>query len=315
MGQQDDNKSQPTTTASVLATPDTAKPSLSRRLLHKTLQHAQDAVGFASDTTRNIAGVADAALDALDQVTTQTRRGVMGMTNLAAGTVRDMVSETSETARQVALIMARTFLGKSTLTLYLPEILLNNQIRKLIDRSEIDDIKIKCGNDSFQVEIDGHYHRFMYRLSLDFKVLECRIGQEKFLRLRQMDESLDVQIRHGGTLSNWAVRRIGRVGFEVVNMLPIPSLINHLIGDIPGIQRDGHRMWFIDLEQAGFIDFINNRSWMVEKLLSLTDFSILPGLNILRESRELVQQLVDQFEIRGLRVQSGRLEVQVGIAG
>lgn len=315
MGQQDDNKSQPTTTASVLATPDTAKPSLSRRLLHKTLQHAQDAVGFASDTTRNIAGVADAALDALDQVTIQTRRGVMGMTNLAAGTVRDMVSETSETARQVALIMARTFLGKSTLTLYLPEILLNNQIRKRIDRSEIDDIKIKCGNDSFQVEIDGHYHRFMYRLSLDFKVLECRIGQEKFLRLRQMDESLDVQIRHGGTLSNWAVRRIGRVGFEVVNMLPIPSLINHLIGDIPGIQRDGHRMWFIDLEQAGFIDFINNRSWMVEKLLSLTDFSILPGLNILRESRELVQQLVDQFEIRGLRVQSGRLEVQVGIAG
>ncbi|WP_368678348.1 hypothetical protein [Acinetobacter lactucae] len=315
MGQQDDNKSQPTTTASVLATPDTAKPSLSRRLLHKTLQHAQDAVGFASDTTRNIAGVADAALDALDQVTTQTRRGVVGMTNLAAGTVRDMVSETSETARQVALIMARTFLGKSTLTLYLPEILLNNQIRKRIDRSEIDDIKIKCGNDSFQVEIDGHYHRFMYRLSLHFKVLECRIGQEKFLRLRQMDENLDVQIRHGGTLSNWAVRRIGRVGFEVVNMLPIPSLINHLIGDIPGIQRDGHRMWFIDLEQAGFIDFINNRSWMVEKLLSLTDFSILPGLNILRESRELVQQLVDQFEIRGLRVQSGRLEVQVGIAG
>lgn len=50
------------------------------------------------------------------------------------------------------------------------------------------------------------------------------------------------------------------------------------------------------------------------KLLSLTDFSILPGLNILRESRELVQQLVDQFEIKGLRVQSGRLEVQVGIA-
>ncbi|EEY76870.1 hypothetical protein HMPREF0012_02310 [Acinetobacter calcoaceticus RUH2202] len=314
MGQQDDNESKPTTTASAVDTPDTVKPSLSRRLLHKTLQHAQDAVEFASDTTRNIAGVADAALDALDQVTTHTRRGVVGMTNLAAGTVRDMVSETSETARQVALIMARTFLGKSTLTLYLPEMLLNNQIRKRIDRSEIDDIKIKCGNDSFQVEIDGHYHRFMYRLSLDFKVLECRIGQEKFLRLRQMDESLDVQIRHGGTLSNWAVRRIGRVGFEVVNMLPIPSLINHLIGDIPGIQRDGHRMWFIDLEQAGFIDFINNRSWMVEKLLSLTDFSILPGLNILRESRELVQQLVDQFEIRGLRVQSGRLEVQVGIA-
>lgn len=38
------------------------KPSLSRRLINKTLQHAQDAVEFASDTSRNIAGVADAAL-------------------------------------------------------------------------------------------------------------------------------------------------------------------------------------------------------------------------------------------------------------
>ncbi|MGP4884178.1 hypothetical protein ACTXQV_74805, partial [Klebsiella pneumoniae] len=49
-----------------------------------------DAVGFASDTTRNLAEVADAALDALDQVTSHTKRGVVGMTNLAAGTVRDM---------------------------------------------------------------------------------------------------------------------------------------------------------------------------------------------------------------------------------
>ncbi|MFI7861352.1 hypothetical protein ACFMJM_08810, partial [Acinetobacter baumannii] len=204
MGQEDDNKSKPTTTSTVSGNPDPIKLSFSRRLLHKTLQHAQDAVGFASDTTRNLAEVADAALDALDQVTSHTKRGVVGMTNLAAGTVRDMVSETSETARQVALIMARTFLGKSTLNLYLPEMLLNSQIRKRIDRSEIDDIKVQCGNDRFQVEIDGHYHRFLYRLSLDFRVLECRIGQEKFLRLRQMDESLDVQIRHGGTLSNWA---------------------------------------------------------------------------------------------------------------
>ena len=57
-------------------------------------------------------------------------------------------------------------------------------------------------------------------------------------------------------------------------------------------KKEGHRLWYIDLEEAGFIDFINNRSWMVDKLLSLTDFSILPGLNILQESRDLVQQLV-----------------------
>ena len=43
--------------------------------------------------------------------------------------------------------MARASLGKSSLTLYLPEMLLNNQIRKRMDRSEIDDIKIECGND------------------------------------------------------------------------------------------------------------------------------------------------------------------------
>ncbi|EOY5001053.1 hypothetical protein ACP5IW_004130, partial [Acinetobacter baumannii] len=102
MGQEDDNKSKPTTTSTVSGNPDPIKLSFSRRLLHKTLQHAQDAVGFASDTTRNLAEVADAALDALDQVTSHTKRGVVGMTNLAAGTVRDMVSETSETARQVA---------------------------------------------------------------------------------------------------------------------------------------------------------------------------------------------------------------------
>lgn len=308
MNRQDDKKAMfdimPADTAS-----SDEKPSLSRRLINKTLQHAQDAVEFASDTSRNIAEVADAALDALDHVTHHTKRGVEGVRN----SVRDMVSETSEAARQVALSMARASLGRSSLTLYLPEMLLNNQIRKRIDRSEIDDIKVECGNDRFHIELDGHYHRFLYRLSLEFNVLECRIGQEKYLRLRQVDEHLDLQVRHGGTLTNWAARRVGNISFDLINSLPIPFLINHLIRDVPGIQKEGHRIWYIDLEEAGFIDFINNRSWMVDKLLNLTDFSILPGLNILQESRELVQQLVDQFEIRGLRVQSGRLEVQVGI--
>ena len=284
--------------------------SLSRRLFNKTLQHAQDAVEFASDTSRNLANVADAALDALDHVTHQTRRSVEGVRN----TVRGIVTETSEAARQVALVMARASLGKGSLTLYLPEILLNNQIRKRINRSEIDDIKIECGHDRFHVQLDGHYRRFLYRLSLKFNVLECRIGQEKYLRLEQVDEHLDLQIRHAGTLTNWAARRVGHAGFDVINALPIPFLINHLIGDIPGIKKEGYRLWYIDLDEAGFMDFINNRSWMVDKLLNLSDFS-LPGLNILQESRELVQQLVDQFEIRGLRVQSGRLEIQVGIGG
>ena len=60
------------------------KASLSRRLISKTIQHAQDAVEFASDTSRNLSGVADAALDAFDHVSNQTKRGVLGETQCAA---------------------------------------------------------------------------------------------------------------------------------------------------------------------------------------------------------------------------------------
>lgn len=295
--------------------------SLSRRLINKTLdktlQHARDAVNFAADTTEEIIEVVgqatDVTLGAIDHVATQTKKGVASVSQRSSNVVRGMVTETSEMARDVALHMARSFLGNTPLTLYLPEVLLNNQIRKRINRKEIDDIKISCGNNRFDIEIDGHYSRFLYRLTLNFNVLECKIGQEKFLRLYQVDEHLDLQIKHGSTMTNWAARRAGNVGFELVNRLPIVTLINHVIRDIPGIQQEKHRYWYIDLEKAGFIDFINNRSWMVDKLLNLTDFSILPGLNILRESKEWVRQLVDQFEICGLSVQSGRLEIQVGI--
>ena len=61
------------------------------------------------------------------------------------------------------------------------------------------------------------------------------------------------------------------------------------------------------------LDFLNNRSWMVEKLVGLTDLSVLPGLTTLKDSKELLTQLVQQFEIRDLRVRPGRLEVLVGI--
>lgn len=295
--------------------------SLSRRLLNKTLdktlQHAKDAVNFATDTTNEIIDAVgqatDFTKDAIEQVTLQTKKGMANVGHRSGKAVRGMVTETSEVARDVALHMARTFLGNTPLTLYLPEVLLNAQIRKRIDRSEIDNITVQCGNNRFDVQIDGHYGRFLYRLNLYFDVLECRIGQEKYLRLKQIDETLDLQLRHASTMANWAARRVGHIGFEIINRLPIATLINHLIRDIPGIQQERHRYWYIDLEKAGFIDFLNNRSWMVDKLLSLTDFSILPGLNILRESKEWVRLLVEQFEICGLSVQNGRLEVQVSI--
>ena len=297
--------------------PATISQRLINKTLDKTLQHARDAVTFAADTTEDLIGAVghatDMTLGALDHVATQTKKGVATVSLRSTNAVKGVVSETSEIARDVALHMARSFLGNTPLTLYLPEVLLNSQIRKRIDRQDIDNITIQCGNNRFDIEIDGHYGRFMYRLSLNFNVLECKIGQEKFLRLYQVDEKLDLQIRHASTLVNWAARRAGQVGFEIVNRLPVITLVNHLIRDIPGIQQEKHRHWYIDLEKAGFIDFINNRSWMVDKLLNLTDFSILPGLNILKESKEWVKQLVDQFEICGLNVQTGRLEIQVNI--
>ncbi len=300
---------------------DTNQPN-SRVLLNKTfsstLKRAKVAVNFATDTTTDIVGalghVTNTTLDTLDQISQHTKNSVLGMRNYSSKAVRGLVTETSEVARSVSLNMAKNFLGNNPITLYLPEVLLNKQIRSRVESKDIDNITVQCGQDQFQIEVDGHYSRVLYRLTLKFVVLECGLGKKKFLRLKQTDEHLDVQVRHAGTMTNWATRRVGKVGFEVINRIPVAKIMNHLIRDIPGIRQEKHRLWYIDLEQAGFIDFINNRSWMTERLISLTDFSILPGLNILRESKELVRQLVDQFEICGLRIQPGRLAIQVSTA-
>ncbi len=295
------------------------RKSRNRSFIDQTLKHARDVADMATDVTRDVVGVAgiaaDAAFNAAVVVTTGAARGAIDAANFTTDAVRGVVSSTTETTRDVALLMARTFLGKTTLTLPLPEALLNKQIKQRLEQNkDLDQLAIECGEDRLQITVKGHYKRAIYTLHLDFNVLECDISTKKLLRLRQVDESLDFQIRDANIVTNWIAKKVTSKAFDVVNSLPIPSLINHIIRDIPGIQQEDHRVWNIDLEQAGFIDFLDNRSWMLDKLLNLTDFSVLPGLNILRESRELMQQLVNQFEIRGLRVQQGRLEVQVGIS-
>jgi hypothetical protein len=295
------------------------RKSRNRSFIDQTLKHARDVADMATDVTRDVVGVAgiaaDAAFNAAVVVTTGAARGAIDAANFTTDAVRGVVSSTTETTRDVALLMARTFLGNTTLTLPLPEALLNKQIKQRIEQNQdLDQLAIECGEDRLQITVKGHYKRAIYTLHLDFNVLECDISTKKLLRLRQVDESLDFQIRDANIVTNWIAKKVTSKAFDVVNSLPIPSLINHIIRDIPGIQQEDHRVWNIDLEQAGFIDFLDNRSWMLDKLLNLTDFSVLPGLNILRESRELMQQLVNQFEIRGLRVQQGRLEVQVGIS-
>ena len=294
------------------------RKSRNRRLINQTLKHARNVADMATDVTRDVVGAAgiaaDAAFNAAVVVTSGAARSAIDAANFTTDAVRGVVSSTTETTRDVALLMARTFLGSTTLTLPLPEALLNKQIKQRIEQNkDLDQLTIDCGDDRLQITVKGHYKRAIYTLNLDFNVLECEVSTKKLLRLRQVDESLDFQIRDANIVTNWIAKKVTSKAFDVVNSLPIPSLINHIIRDIPGIQQEDYRVWNIDLDKAGFIDFLDNRSWMLDKLLNLTDFSLLPGLNILRESRELMQQLVNQFEIRGLRVQQGRLEVQVGI--
>lgn len=294
------------------------RKSRNRHLINQTLKHARNVADMASDVTRDVVGAAgiaaDAAFNAAVVVTSGAARSAIDAANFTTDAVRGVVSNTTETTRDVALLMARTFLGSTTLTLPLPEALLNKQIKQRIEQNkDLDQLTINCGDDRLQITVKGHYKRAIYTLNLDFNVLECDVSTKKLLRLRQVDESLDFQIRDANIVTNWIAKKVTSKAFDVVNSLPIPSLINHIIRDIPGIQQEDYRVWNIDLDKAGFIDFLDNRSWMLDKLLNLTDFSLLPGLNILRESRELMQQLVNQFEIRGLRVQQGRLEVQVGI--
>ncbi len=266
---------------------------LIRRSLGQALQVAEAAGEVARD-------VASLARDAAAQAT-------QGLT----GSAGDMIGATGE----AALKIAQTYLGKRSITLFLPEALLNHQIRQRLEGHDgIDHLTIDCGDDRLRILVDGHFHRIVYTVELHFAVIECRVTpEERCLRLQQIDENLDTQLRQANFAVNWVARQAGRHAFRLANKLPLPSLANQVIKDIPGIHQEGHRRWRIDLDEAGFIDFIENRSWMLDKLVELSDFSILPGLNVLHESRELLQRLVDQFEVRALRVQTGRLEVSVGI--
>jgi len=215
----------------------------------------------------------------------------------------------------VALQMAQAYLRKSTLTLALPESLLNKQVRQIAKRNpSVDHVAVYCGDDRLTVAVDGHQNRLVYTVELEFDVLECKISRdEQYLRVRQVDESLDAQFRQTNLVANWATRQIARGSFFMANRLPTRSPINQMLEDLPGFRREGPRLWRIDLQKSDLIELLNNRAWMVDKLLSLSDLSVLPGLTTLKDSRDLLMQLVNQFEIRDLRVRPGRLEVLVGI--
>jgi len=263
------------------------------------LQQALGAAEVAGDIARDVAGLAREA----------AKQATVSLADSASG----MIGSTGEAAFK----LAQTYLGKRGLTLPLPEPLLNHQIRqRLGGRGGIDNLTIDCGDDSLHLLVDGHFQSALYTVDLHFAVLECKVTpEERCLRLQQVNEGLEVELRRTNFAVNWVARQASRRAFKLANKLPLPSLINHVIRDIPGIYAEGHRRWRIDLDEAGLIEVIENPTWMLDKLIEMTDFSLLPGLNVLRDSRETLARLVDQFEVRGLRVQPGRLEVKVGIGG
>jgi len=291
---------------------------------------AREVVDVASETAREVAGLASETAKGVAEMASETARSALQMASegaqvvaqlaedgakVAAQLAGDTAKAAGQIAKDVALQMAQAYLRKSTLTLTLPESTLNKQIRqKLKDNPAVDHVTVFCGDDRLTVAIDGHHNRLIYTVELDFDVLECKISRdEQYLRVRQVDEDLDAQFRQTNIVANWATRQIGRGAFYLANRLPTRSPVSQAMQELPGVRREGPRLWRVDLQKITLVDFLQNRSWMVEKLLNLSDLSVLPGLTTLKDSQELLMQLVNQFEIRDLRVRPGRLEVLVGI--
>ena len=281
---------------------------------------AKEVASMASETAKSAAEMAnESARNALQrasrsaQVVAQLAEDGAKMT---AKLANDSAKAAGQMAREVALQMAQAYLRKSTITLPLPEALINKQMRNLSDRhASVDYLAIYCGDDRVTVAIDGHHNRLVYTIELKFDVLECKVSRNaQYIRVRQVDETLDAQFRQTNFVANWMTKQVGRGAFFVANRLPTKSPVNQIMQDIPGVEREGPRVWRINLQESDLGGLLQNRSWMVEKLSNLTEFASLPGLSTLLDSQELLMQLVNQFEIRDVRVRPGRLELLVGIA-
>ena len=281
---------------------------------------AKEVASMASETAKSAAEMAnESARNALQrasrsaQIVAQLAEDGAKMT---AKLANDSAKAAGQMAREVAMQMAQAYLRKSTITLPLPEALINKQMRNLSDRhASVDYLAIYCGDDRVTVAIDGHHNRLVYTIELKFDVLECKVSRNtQYIRVRQVDETLDAQFRQTNFVANWMTKQVGRGVFFVANRLPTKSPVNQIMQDIPGVEREGPRLWRINLQESDLGDLLQNRSWMVEKLSNLTEFAALPGLSTLLDSQELLMQLVNQFEIRDVRVRPGRLELLVGIA-
>lgn len=281
---------------------------------------AREMASMASETARSAAEIAnDRARTALQRAS----KGAQMVAQLAedgAKVTAQLASETAKAAgqmaRDVAMQMAQAYLRKTTIKLPLPEALINKQLKGLAERHpSVDFLAVYCGDDRLTVAIDGHHNRLIYTVELLFDVLECRVSRNaQYLRVRQVGENLDAQFRQSNLVTNWLTRQAGRGAFFVANRMPTKSPVKQILADIPGFEMEASRLWRINLQETDIAELFADRRWMADKLTNLNEFASLPGLSTLRDSRELLMQLVNQFEIRDMRVRPGRLELRVGIA-
>jgi hypothetical protein len=308
-------------------TPKVRKQSLLNRTLNaadKASEVAKDLVDMAHETAKSVVEVAvevasDTARSTL-QFTADTAQTVAQLAGGGAKMTVQLASGTAKVATQIAqeaaLQMAQTYFSKTTLTVSLPESQINKQLRKMTEgHPYLDYITVSCGSDRLTVALDGHYQRLVYSFSLDFDVLECKVSHdEQFLLLRQVDTGLDVQLRAAPMLSNFALRRAAQAAAFVSKRLPDPiTPASLLLNSVSGVSGEGPHLWRVALHKNIMLELLQNRSWMVDKLLTLTDLSVIPGLSLLIDSEDMLLRLVNQFEIRSMRVLPNRLELLIGI--
>ena len=308
-------------------TPKIRKQSLLNRTLHaadKASEVAKDLVDMAHETAKSVVEVAvevasDTARSTL-QFTADTAQTVAQLAGGGAKMTVQLASGTAKVATQIAqeaaLQMAQTYFSKTTLTVSLPESQINKQLRKMTEgHPYLDYITVSCGSDRLTVALDGHYQRLVYSFSLDFDVLECKVSHdEQFLLLRQVDTGLDVQLRAAPMLSNFALRRAAQAAAFVSKRLPDPiTPASLLLNSVSGVSGEGPQLWRVALHKNIMLELLQNRSWMVDKLLTLADLSVIPGLSLLIDSEDMLLRLVNQFEIRSMRVMPNRLELLIGI--
>lgn len=308
-------------------TPKVRKQSLLNRTLNaadKASVVAKDLVDMAHETAKSVVEVAvevasDTARSTL-QFTADTAQTVAQLAGGGAKMTVQLASGTAKVATQIAqeaaLQMAQTYFSKTTLTVSLPESQINKQLRKMTEgHPYLDYITVSCGSDRLTVALDGHYQRLVYSFSLDFDVLECKVSHdEQFLLLRQVDTGLDVQLRAAPMLSNFAIRSAAQAAAFISKRLPDPiTPASLLLNSVSGVSGEGPHLWRVALHKNIMLELLQNRSWMVDKLLTLADLSVIPGLSLLIDSEDMLLRLVNQFEIRSMRVLPNRLELLIGI--